>query len=231
MTGDEPEQIWNFFQRRSRGLFVEVGANDPHFGSQTWLLEQKGWAGILIEPQSRHFKRLSSLRPRSRIFAVACSGPGHVGEAVLYLAQSDGQSGLTPTQFEATYVGKERVPVRTLNEVLVAADVTQIDFVSIDVEGHQIEVLRGFDLAAYRPALLLVEDRFRNWQTHVYLGHRGYRLIKRSGGLNSWYIPRENSFPFKMSERLRLFRFVWLGTPVRAFKFWLREKWPKKDRK
>jgi len=231
MKGSEPEQVWDFFQRRTQGVFVEVGANDPQVNSQTWLLEQKGWAGVLIEPQPKYFKKLQSVRHRSRIFAVACASPDHERETMLYLAQNDGQCGLTPTQFEASYVGKVRVPVLTLNEVLATANVTRVDFVSIDVEGYQLEVLRGFNLAAYRPALLLVEDRFRNLQTHLYLCHHGYRLIRRSGGLNSWYIPRENPPSLRMLESLRLFRFVWLGTPVRALKFWLREKMTKEARK
>lgn len=221
MSVSEPKQVWDFFERKREGFFVEVGANDPHYRSQTWLLEQNGWSGVLVEPQSKHYHSLRAGRPRSQVFAAACSAPGHPGEMVLHIAKSDAQSGLSATQAEATYIDSERVPVFTLDEILQAADVTRIDFVSIDVEGHQVEVLRGFDLARYRPTLLLVEDRFRDWRTHSYLRHRGYRLIRRSGGLNSWYIRRDKCVSIPLLERLQLFRFVWLGTPFRRFKhFW-----------
>ena len=89
----------------------------------------------------------------------------------------------------------------------------QLDFVSIDVEGLQLDVMRGFDLARHRPALLLIEDPFLDWATHLHLRRRGYRLVRRSGGLNSWYVPREHPFRAPVTERLKLLRYVWLGTP------------------
>jgi len=67
----EGELIWEFFRRNPNGFFVEVGANDPHNGSQTWLLEQRGWRGILVEPLSRFYEALQAARPRSRVFQVA----------------------------------------------------------------------------------------------------------------------------------------------------------------
>ena len=48
----QDELVWEFFGRRRAGFFLEVGANHPTQGSQTWLLEQNGWRGILVEPQA-----------------------------------------------------------------------------------------------------------------------------------------------------------------------------------
>ena len=42
--------VWEFFGRKTSGFFVEVGANDPFLFSQTWMLEEKGWTGVLVEP-------------------------------------------------------------------------------------------------------------------------------------------------------------------------------------
>lgn len=46
----EKQLVWEFFGRKRDGFFVEVGANGPFAGSQTWLLEQNGWRGVLVEP-------------------------------------------------------------------------------------------------------------------------------------------------------------------------------------
>jgi len=46
----ENNLVWEFFGRKTSGFFVEVGANDPFLLSQTWMLEQKGWTGVLVEP-------------------------------------------------------------------------------------------------------------------------------------------------------------------------------------
>ena len=81
--------------------------------------------------------------------------------------------------------------MRTLDEILEQAGApTPIDFVSIDVEGHEVEVLSGFDLARWRPRLLLVEDHVTNLATHRYLTRAGYRLIRRTGP-NGWYVPQD----------------------------------------
>jgi hypothetical protein len=82
------------------------------------------------------------------------------------------------------------VPVRTLDDILREADApASIDFVSIDVEGHEVEVLRGFDLNHWRPRLILIEDHVTDLGTHRSLTNAGYSLIRRTG-LNGWYVPR-----------------------------------------
>jgi FkbM family methyltransferase len=218
----ESEAIWKFFDNRSYGIFVEVGAHDPVYRSQTWLLENKGWKGLLIEPQAKYVKRLRAERPNSKVFPVACGERRE--EAVFHIAENDGYSGLSATQPEATYLDKEMVTVRTLDDVLEEAGVNHVDFLSIDVEGHQLEVLRGLDLSFHRPSLVLVEDRFRDgWATHIHMLKQGYRLIDRTDGLNGWYIPKESKHRVSLAKQWKLFRFVWLGTPFRILKFWRKE--------
>ena len=85
------------------------------------------------------------------------------------------------------------VPVRTLDDILEEAKApTPIDFVSIDVEGHEVEVFSGFDLARWRPRLILVEDHVTSLATHRALTRAGYRLIRRTG-LNGWYVPQSQA--------------------------------------
>ena len=89
---EEKELVWKFFGQRRTGVFVEVGANDPVAGSQTWLLEQNGWQGVLVEPQSAHYEKLRQRRKNSQVFQVACSGPEMEGEMDLLLADADRKS-------------------------------------------------------------------------------------------------------------------------------------------
>jgi hypothetical protein len=122
------------------------------------------------------------------------------------------------------YVQTETVRVMTLDEVLAEAGHPPLDFVSIDVEGLQIEVLKGFDLARHRPRLLIVEDHLLNWETHLHLRRRAYQLVKRTQ-LNNWYVPRGTPFPLTNAlERLRLWRKLWPGTPLRMLKAWMRRR-------
>lgn len=223
---EEKELVWKFFSRKRDGIFVEVGANDPVAGSQTWLLEQNGWRGVLVEPQALLCKKLRPARPRSQVFQVACSRPGSEGEAELVLAENDGNATLQPQRDShgIHYVGAERVRITTLDSVLQAAGISRMDFLSLDVEGHEIDVMCGLDFKKYKPSLILIEDGVRDLTKHRFLKNRGYKLVRRTT-LNNWYIPWEH--PFTMSswrERLELVRKMYLGLPFRKLQLYLRRR-------
>jgi FkbM family methyltransferase len=222
----ESELVWQFFARRADGFFVDVGANQPQKGSQTWVLEERGWRGILIEPQAKLCEQLRQARPRSQVFQVACSAPDAPPEMTLFIAQGLGQSGLVKNIVDATttYTGSELVKVMTLDAILAEAGNPKIDFMSIDVEGTQIDVLRGFNLQRHRPKLLLMEDHLYDLKTHRCLLRAGYRLVKRTG-LNNWYVPKESFFgPASFAERFRLWKKVWANTPFRKLRVFLERK-------
>lgn len=222
---NEASAVLEFFAGSQSGFFVDVGANEPQAGSQTWLLEETGWSGLLIEAQGRYIERLSSARPRSRVVHAACAGPGHPDFLEFHIAEQPSKSSLVTHLVDpgTAYVGTERVRAATLDRLLEEAGVSAVDFVSIDVEGTQLDVLQGFSLALHRPKLLLIEDHLRNLRTHRYLRRQGYRPVKRTG-LNNWYVPEGQ--PFSMSgrvERARLWKKLWLNTPFRKLRIW-REK-------
>jgi FkbM family methyltransferase len=222
----EKQLVWEFFGRRPGGFFVEVGANDPRSGSQTWLLEQNGWRGILVEPQAALCEKLRRERKNSTVFQVACSGPEREGEAVLHIGAESGVSTLEKQRDShgTQFIGTERVRITTLDKVLNEAGAASIDFLSLDVEGHEIEVMRGFDFEKFRPELILIEDGVRTLDKHRFLKQRGYKLVKRTT-LNNWYVPK--SQPFRMTfwlERLELFRKMYLGLPFRKVRLMLRRR-------
>jgi len=242
----ESELVWQFFAGRTDGFFVDIGANDPHRGSQTWFLEERGWRGILIEPQARLCERLRQVRPKSQVFQVACGAPGAPSEMPFFTAATPGHSGLVKNLVDAgtTYVGTEKVKVMTLDAILAEAGNPPIDFVTMDVEGTQFDVLRGFSLQRHRPKLLLVEDHLYDLKTHRYLGRAGYKLVKRTG-LNNWYVSKDgartspsaalcvdpNVLSFaSFGERFRLWKKIWANTPFRKLRVFLERRKAKRQR-
>ena len=215
----EKQGILDFFGHRAEGYFVEVGANDPQNGSQTWLLEQRGWTGLLVEPMQRHIDQLVAARPRSRVVRAACSSPEKRGTGTLHLAPHSVYNTLEKNVDDqgVEYVGQESVPLVTLDDLLAAAPPVRVDFVSIDVEGTELDVLKGFDLQRWQPELLLIEDKVNNLHKHRYLRRRGYRLLRRTD-VNSWYVPQAHPARVSLGERLRLWRKYYLGTPFRRWK-------------
>jgi FkbM family methyltransferase len=217
--------VWDYFNRKREGFFVEVGAHSPRMLSQTWLLEKNGRSGILVEPQSRCCQALREQRPNARVFQAACCALEQKGALTLHVSNSSDLSSLKKhvNDTDVEYVGAETVQGLPLDEILAQAGRPAVDFISIDVEGLELDVLRGLDLRKHQPPLLLIEDHLHHLGVHFHLGRHGYKLVKRTG-CNSWYIPRHAPFHIGLWDRIKLFRKVWLGTPLRAFRLKLKKR-------
>ena len=215
--------VLEFFGHKPRGFYVEVGANDPFLRSQTWMLEQKGWTGVLVEPLAACCTELRRHR-NAKVVQVACGAPHEIGAAKLHVAGP--RSSLLPNVFDpkVRYEATDTVQVVTLTNVLqqVAAPPV-IDFLSIDTEGTEGNVLAGLDLTRFAPTLILVEYHVYSLALHRQLHTMGYKLIRRTKD-NNWYVPRKMPFAMKAIERWELFRKMYLGTPVRAAKLWLKQR-------
>jgi len=160
----------------------------------------------------------------ARVVQVACVAPHQIGTATLHIAGA--VSSLVPNAFDpkVRYETTETVQVVTLTDVLqqVAAP-RVIDFLSIDTEGTEGDILAGMDLTRFQPTLILVEYHVYSLALHRQLNNMGYKLIRRTVD-NNWYIPKMLPFALKATERWELFRKMYLGTPPRAFKLWLRRR-------
>lgn len=201
-----------------KGYFVEVGANEPRVRSQTWHLEQSGWSGLLIEPQPNLARELRAQR-MAKVFAVACSGPEHDGGTLpLHVAgplSSLDRASMAPG---AVCEGVIEASVRTLDSVLEEAQAPEgFDFLSIDVEGHELEVLRGFSAARWRPRLILLEDHVADLSKHCALRAAGYRIVRRYEN-NGWYVPLDSDVRIQGGDWWEIIRKYYLALPFR----WLR---------
>lgn len=217
-----PEQetrlVREFFSTRGKGFFVEVGANDSKDGSQSWHLEEAGWTGILVEPQPELAEKLRTTRSAA-VYAVACSSPDRAGSRMpLHIAGPF--SSFDPT-LVVTGIRPETtidVPVKTLDDILIEARApAPIDFLSIDVEGHELNVLQGFDVKRWRPRLILLEDHVSGLAKHFFLNRCGYRLVRRTG-LNGWYVPHEEASALDFVGRWQIIRKYYLALPFRILR-------------
>ena len=219
---DHDRLIKEFFAGTTSGFFVDVGAASPVAQSQSWQFEQAGWSGVLIEPRPEFAEKLRQQR-RAAVYEVACSSPDNAGRK-MPLNLSGGHSSLNDQLVIAGLrpQGSVLVSVRTLDDILTELKVEgPIDLVSIDVEGHEIEVLKGFDLERWRPRLLLVEDHVLNLNLHRLLQQRGYKWVRRTD-FNGWYVPAD--FPMRVGWLgwLQFLRKYHLSMPVRRVRDGLR---------
>jgi FkbM family methyltransferase len=211
---DEARLVREFFGGAT-GYFVEVGANDPKQWSQTFHLEERGWSGVLVEPQPALAEKLRQQRS-AKVYAVACSSPANSGKSMV-LSLAGIHSSLNPDffVFQVHSESAIEVPIKTLDEILIEASApAPLDFVSIDVESHEIDVLDGFDLGRWQPKLLLIEDLVLNLRLHHYLKSRHYKWVRRTG-INSWYVPAATPMRVDLLGRLQFVRKYFLGVPFR----------------
>ncbi|MGL4555435.1 MAG: FkbM family methyltransferase [Gemmataceae bacterium] len=188
------------FRDRPRGFYVDVGANDPTTHSNTRHFYDLGWSGINLEPGGL-FPRLAEQRPRDRNFNVAVSDAR--GEMTYHeFPAAPGLSGLqdrVPDVPPGLLAGAtaRKVPVRLLRDVLEEAAPPAIDFMGIDVEGHERQVLLGNDWARWRPRVVFLEATVQGsgepchhlWED-VLVG-AGYRFAY-ADGLNRFYVRAED---------------------------------------
>ncbi len=155
-----------------RGFFVEAGANDGLSESNTYYLERvKGWRGVLVEPIPELYRRCVRERPRSMVFQCALVSDGYAEETIEMRAGhllSRVRGSFDSAQEEERHAARTRawfgieardlrVPARTLTSVLDEAGAGEIDFLSLDVEDYELEVLAGLDFDRFAPRFLLTE--------------------------------------------------------------------------
>jgi FkbM family methyltransferase len=192
------DQILPHYLQPDGGFFVEAGAADGYFQSNTYWLERNcGWRGVLVEPVPSLAAEAARERQGSKVFncaLVAADVPGAVvrlkyrgAMTVVDGPLSNDGSKDAWEQFETHDLDLDApqhtftVAARTLTSVLDEASAPPIDFMSLDVEGFEGEVLKGLDLDRYGPRWLLVEtnnDSRREQAIWEVLGQR-YREVAR----------------------------------------------------
>ncbi len=181
----------NFLLHGKRdGVFVDVGAYDGVALSNTYYFEKElGWQGICIEPNPLAFEKLS----RNRQCASLNCGVGGQEEVLEFLklpGDLDLGSGFVKYFNESSYYkdpafiakvtsdGGElvNIPVRRLNDLLAEHDVTRIDYLSIDTEGADFEVLSAIDFNKVEIEVIGIENSCFGDRIISFLSRRGYDL-------------------------------------------------------
>jgi FkbM family methyltransferase len=156
------------------GHACEVGANDGKFNSNTLMFEEIGWTVLCVEPNPVLAKSGRACRKLWR--QVACSDSDSDGaEFGVYRESPSGSSlGVFSRVREGPAPRIMKVKVRTLDRVLEEAGFPRLDFLSIDVEGWEREVMSGFTVERWKPRVIVLEEH-----TDTPKSVQGYTMIER----------------------------------------------------
>lgn len=186
---------------RSNGFYIDVGAADPVEYSVTKALSDRGWRGINFEPQQYYFDRLVASRPNDLNLKMCLSNQS--GEITLFEAPTHRGFSTVDPSVAAEWAGKgiesisRRVPTTTLAEICEIHAPARIDFLKIDVEGHERSVLLGADFKRFRPIVLVIEATEQNsatpnhhlWEDVVFAADYRFAVFD---GINRFYVRKED---------------------------------------
>lgn len=157
------DRVFNvLLQPGSSGTYVDVGAHHPYDGSNTYGLYLKGWRGLTVDPNPAFAGDYARWRP----------GDTHLVEGVAaepceltYHAYSNSLYNTLSEQRAAHLAGRGMVATRRMIAARPLSAIVeehlpgrQIDLLSVDCEGLDLEVIRSLDLAANRPTAIIMED-------------------------------------------------------------------------
>lgn len=162
---------------------MDIGASDGIGHNNTYAFEQLGWRGFCVEARKDFFSRLQTNR-RCDKYNFALSSEKN--DAVLFITsfteERQGWSGIVSTMPDSflaeieKYGNTERtmIPATTFNDIMKNyPDVTHIDYLSIDCECHELNVLKGIDFAKYTFGLITIE-KHNPEKLKELLGNNGY---------------------------------------------------------
>jgi FkbM family methyltransferase len=159
--------LWDLFGGQLEGFFIEVGAFDGYTFSVTYPFEAIGWRGLLVEPIPEMFEAARARRPGSRVVHSALSATGSQDSCTFTVVEGERfgmlsylhQTPVNMADVKSTGAPSRAVtvPMTSMNALLEGHE-GRIDFAVLDVEGGEVELLKGFDLERFRPRVLLVEE-------------------------------------------------------------------------
>jgi len=198
----EDVMLARVFAGRNTGFYVDVGAADPVNLSVTKWFYDLGWSGLNIEPNKQLFDRLAADRPRE--INLDCGAGATASEAQFFESDvgelSSFDSRVQANAQNSGVPGSMRtVAVAPLTDLLkLHCPGRAIDFLKIDVEGWEAEVLKGLDLRQYRPIVILIEATFpqtrieshMEWEPRVLSADYSFVYFD---GVNRFYLANEHS--------------------------------------
>jgi FkbM family methyltransferase len=197
----EDFHLWRCFDGKTDGFYIDIGAGHPVYDNVSFAFYLAGWRGIAVEPNPALAALGRAVRPRDRLHEAVCGATQ--GEATFYLQREF--HGLSTTVREHARAAEQEVgrsaealtlPIVTLGDLCVQHAPPAIDFLKVDVEGAEGDVLHGADFSRFRPKVIVVEaikpftltPAWDEWEP--LLARHGYAYVW-DDELNRYYVAEE----------------------------------------
>ena len=153
--------ICNIFKNKTFGTYVDIGCNHPIKNNNTYLLYQQGWNGLNIDVDAKSIKIFNYARPLDNNINVAVSDKNGFENFYFYHEASPINTlNSRVCDYQKAKISKVlKVKTQSLNYILDKSPFknTEIDFLSIDVEGNELKILKDFNFSKFLPKVIVVE--------------------------------------------------------------------------
>lgn len=149
------------FNRTTKGVYIDVGANHPTRASNTYFFYKTGWSGINIDALPEAINSFEQHRKRDVNIQCGVSDVENIMEFYSFKSSSYNtfRKELDSEIKKVTeLLNVKEIPVKKLSSILLQQNVKDIDFMSVDVEGLDLNVLKSNDWVKFHPKVVLVED-------------------------------------------------------------------------
>jgi len=171
-----------------KGSYVDVGANDPEYISNTRYFYEKGWRGINIEPHPEMFDKIVKNRPEDTNLNIGIAT--QEGALTFYKLDVPAETAGSTFDREIAMALKEKgytisaeitMPVFPLAKILENnLKAPKIDFMSVDTEGFDLEVLKSNDWQRFRPTILVVETTNQKDEIIEFMLSQSYKIVYKN---------------------------------------------------
>lgn len=194
----------HFFKNKKGGVFVDIGAHNGKSLSNTYFFEKAlGWKGICFEPMSHEFEKLKFNRNCICINACVSNVEGVVPFILVSSPQASVEmlSGMLDTYDQrhlermkrgiAKYGGSYQiinVPSVRLDKILKDREIAKIDYLSVDTEGGELEILKTINFNEIEVSAISVENNYKDKNLRTFLTAQGFTMVAYLHGYDELYI-------------------------------------------
>ena len=167
------------------GYYIECGANDGVNQSNTWHYEKfLNWEGILIEPNKEKYNQLKKNRNKNNIFINKALVSKFYQNKYIYISNENLESKVA-YNFNSTNI---KFKTTTLEDIFIKKNIKKkIDLFSLDVEGYEMEVLKGVDFNKFMIEYILIET-YNLELVSRYLSNYNYSFIEKLSKLDYLFV-------------------------------------------
>ena len=145
------------FKSKKKGFYIDIGCQHPISNSNTYLLNKRGWTGVNIDLDPKNIRLFNLERPKDINICKCISSNNSEKDLFFFHPGSPINSIEKKTIKNKSNFTLRKIKTYTLNSILKDYKIENIDYLNLDVEGHEIDILRSFDIKFYKPKVVSVE--------------------------------------------------------------------------